>query len=303
MREGDRDIAFITGHEERSPVRASNDDWQLIAQRLASIGLVSREVSLVSEPYLDSDIDLVVIADPTRPYFPGEIASITDYLARGGNLLWLSEISSDNDTGPALQAISDNLGVDILPGTVIDTASQALAAGSPDFVLLDRFPAHPITSNLTSPVLLPQAAALAVTPLAGQTELPLLQTPESSWTESGALSGAIAFDENTKEVAGPLLLGITIERDRPDGRQRFAVIADADFAASQFVGNGANQSFAESLVLWLTGDGDALEFVTQRAPDSELMLDNRSIIVLTVALLAIIPMLFILIAIIVRWRR
>ena len=49
-REDERDIVFITGHDERSPVRSSNDDWNRIAAELANIGLVSREVSLVSEP-------------------------------------------------------------------------------------------------------------------------------------------------------------------------------------------------------------------------------------------------------------
>lgn len=301
--DGNRDIVFISGHDERSPLRDTNDDWSTMAQRLASVGLVSRELSLVSQPYLDDSIDLLVIAAPKRPYFPGEIASINDYISRGGNLLWLSEIPSDSPSGPNLQLIADNLGITTLPGTVIDTASQALDTATPDFVLLDRFPTHPVTSVLRNPVLLPQARAIAVTPLAGQTTLPLLQTPDSSWTETGELSGAITFDSNTNEVAGPLLLGITIERALGEGQQRFAVIGDADLGASQFVGNGANQAFLETLFLWLTGDADALEFVTQRAPDSELSLNNTAIIGLSVLYLAGIPTLLLLIAVIIRWRR
>ncbi|MBX2885141.1 MAG: GldG family protein [Granulosicoccus sp.] len=303
MREGERQLAFIVGHNERSPSRMTNHDWQAISQRLASIGLISREVSLVSEPYLGDDIDLLVIADPRRPYFPGEIVSINNYIARGGNLLWLGEIASDSRTGPGLTPVSDNLGIDFLPGTVIDTASQGLAAGSADFVLLDRFPVHPVTQHLTGPVLLPQASAIAVTPLAGQTELPLLRTPDSSWTETGELSGEIRFDENTDEIAGPLMLGVTIERQLPGGNQRFAVIGDADFAASQFVENGANQAFIESLILWLTGDADALQFVTRSAPDGQLMLSDRARIFLFLACLCVLPILFISIAFAVRWVR
>lgn len=302
-REGERDIVFITGHDERSPIRPDNDGWSRMAANLAAIGLVSREVSLVSEPRLGEELDLVVLAAPRRPYFPGEIASINDYLNRGGNLLWLSEVANDAPTGPGLQLLADNLGVDTLPGRVIDTASQSLNAQTPDFVLLDRFPVHPVTARLTSPVLLPQASALAVTPLAGQETLPLLQTPATSWTESGALSGAIAFDENTTEVAGPLLLGVTIERPLPEGTQRIAVLGDADFGASQFLDNGANRAFAESLILWLSGDTDDLEFVTRKAPDSELTLDNRSVVVLSAAYLAGLPALLLLGAGIVRWRR
>ena len=100
-----------------------------------------------------------------------------------------------------------------------------------------------------------------------------------------------------------MLLGVTIERTLAQGTQRFAVIGDADFAASQFVGNGANQSFTETLALWLTGDADAMAFVTQRAPDSELALSNRSIVVVSVAYLVAIPLLLLMVAGLVRWRR
>lgn len=302
-REQDRLIAFLTGHDERSPTQTSNQDWSTAANRLNAIGLVSRELSLVSEPHIDASIDLVVIAAPRRAYFPGEVASLNSYLNAGGNLLWLSEGSSNTDSGPGLQLLADNLGVDTLPGVVIDTNSQTLAADSPDFVMLDRFPSHPVTRTLSSPLVLPQASALAVTPLAGQTTLPLLQTPQSSWTEAGVLSGAISFDDNTNEVAGPLLLGVTIERQTLTGTQRIAVIGDADFGASQFIDNGGNQYFIEALMLWLTGEFDALEFATQPAKDSTLVLTNNAIVILSATYLAGLPAILLLIAGLVRWRR
>jgi len=302
-RQQDRKISFITGHEERSPTNLANHDWKTVTDRLSAIGLVSREHSLVSEPTIDPEIDLVVIAAPRRPYFPGEIASLNNYLNQGGNLLWLIEPGSDIIAKNNLTYLADYLGVESIPGTVIDTASQGLASDSVDFVVLNRFPVHPVTAILNSPVLLPQVAALAVTPLAGQTALPLLQTEESSWTETGAMAGAIAFDENSSEVAGPLLLGVSIERRLAQGNQRFAILGDADFAASQFIDNGANQAFTEALFLWLTGDGETLAFITQPAPDATLQLDNRSIIVLSGLYLAAIPILFFVLAILVRWIR
>lgn len=302
-REGSRRIVFIQGHEERSTLLETNDGWLLMAERLSNIGLIVSEQSLVSEPSISDDVDLLVIAAPEHPYFPGELASINDYMQRGGNVLWLSEGARTGAAQESLSLLSDSFGVDILPGVVIDTASQTLGTDTPDFVLLDRFPEHQVNRNLASPVLLPQASALAVTPLAGQVVLPLLQTPQSSWTETGALSGEIQFDENSDEVAGPLLLGVTIERTLAAGTQRFAVIGDADFASTQFLGNGANQAFMESLALWLTGDAKELGFITQRAPDSELNLSNRSIIALSSVYLIVLPSLLLLMAGSVWWRR
>lgn len=300
-RDQDKKIAFITGHDERSPAGISNFDWSTTAGRLAAIGLVSQEHSLVSDPVLSQDIDLVVIAAPRRPFFPGEIASLNTYLSQGGNLLWLSEFN-ESSTGPNLKFLADYLGVDTLPGKVIDKASQDVLTDSPAFVLLTRFPNHPINTLLNNPLLLPQASALAVTPLAGQTTLPLLQTPEASWTELGELSGAIAFDQTSAEIVGPLLLGVSIEREMPEGNQRIVVIGDADFASSQFVDNGDNQVFTEALMLWLTGESDSLEFITRSAPDTALVLNNRSIIALSIVYLAGIPLLLFIIAIVVRVR-
>ena len=221
----------------------------------------------------------------------------------GGNLLWLSETPTGADTGPGLDALALELGVETLPGRVIDTASQALDADTPDFVLLASFPEHPVTRALVSPVLLPQARALAAVPLAGQTLRPLLVTPESSWTESGPLEGAVGFDADTDEVAGPLTLALTIEREIGGAAQRIAVVGDADFGASRFLGNGANAAFAESLLTWLAGDDAALDFVSRPAPDAELALGDTSRIALGALWLAGVPLTLLIVALGTRLRR
>ncbi len=296
-------IAFITGHDERSALLATNNDWGLVTEAMASIGIEVVEHSLVSDPRLPDNYDLVVIADPRRAYFPGEIASIHEWLQRGGNLLWLQEADTHAEDGAGLQRFADELGIQSLPGRVIDAASQQLVQGSPTFVVLDRFIPHPTTRQLTNPVLLPQAQAFAVTPLAGQDTAVLLQTPEASWTEIGEIEGELQFDEDNGEVAGPLILGVAIERQIEDIDQRIVVIGDADFGASAYLGNGANLAFIESLYLWLSGDAAALEFVTTPAIDAELQLTSTDVIALTSAFLVIVPLTLLSAAGFVAWRR
>jgi len=302
-REGERKLAYIIGHEERSAIEPASGNWTTLSSRLNSIGLNSEELSLVTHPRIGDDVDVLVIADPRRPYFPGEIAGLLEYINLGGSLLWVTETDLNRKTGSGLSALGLELGIDLLPGTIIDTASQAANDGAVSFVILNSFSQHPVTQGLTSPVLLPQAKALAVTPLAGQTLLPLLQTPESSWTETGALQGAIQFDDGGDERQGPLVVGVTIEREINGKQQRIAVLGDADFASDQFIGNGANLGFAESLMLWLSGESDALAFVTMPAPDASLVLSQRSIIVLSLGLLLVLPAALFLIAGITAWRR
>ena len=302
-RAGERKLAFITGHEERSAIDSGASDWAALSTRLRSIGLNSEALSLVTHPRIGDDVDVLVIADPRRPYFPGEIASLLEYINQGGSLLWLTEIGSNKQTGSGLAALGLELGIEPMPGIIIDTASQAANAGSADFVILNSFSQHPVTQGLTSPVLLPQAKALAVTALAGQTLLPLLQTPEASWTETGALEGAVQFDSGSDEHKGPLVVGVTIERETKGRQQRIAVIGDADFASDQFIGNGANMGFSESLMLWLSGESEALSFVTMPAPDASLTLSRQSIVVISISLLFVLPLFLFIIAGITTWRR
>lgn len=301
--EGSHNIAFITGHNERSPLLSTNSDWGLATDAMSRIGINVVEHSLVTDPRLPDSYDLIVLADPRRPYFPGEIASINEWLQRGGNLLWLQETDTHAETGPGLTRFADELGIQSLPGRVIDAASQQLVQGSPTFVVLDRFVPHPTTRQLTNPVLLPEAQAFAVTPLAGQNTAVLLKTPDASWTELGDIEGEIQFDENSAEVVGPLILGVAIERRINDIDQRIVVIGDADFGASAYLGNGANLAFIESLYLWLSGDAAALEFVTKPAVDAELQLSSTDIIGLTSAFLVIVPLALLSVAGIAAWRR
>lgn len=316
-REGTKRLAFVTGHRERSPSASTNHDWLLIAERLAAIGFESSELSFVTTPVVPENIDVLVVAAPLDPWFPGEIASLVEHVRRGGNMLWLLETSTPAEidagatgapalgaaTGPGLDLLATELGVQTLPGTVIDTASQTLNLETPDFVVLSAFPDHPVTASLRSALLLPQVRALNVTPLAGQTTLPLLVSPESSWTETGVLQGEVRFDENSSEIAGPLILGATIERSRAGGgNQRIAVMGDADFGASAYLGNGSNAAFLESLFVWLGGDDEALAFVTAPAPDAELVMNPRSIAVLTIMCLFGLPILLLLIGLGVRIR-
>ncbi len=319
-RDGERSIAFVTGHGERLPSGTGNDDWGLAGERLAALGLVPRELSFVTEPRVPADVDVLVVAAPTESWFPGEVAGLVEHVRAGGNLLWLIEtpVAEPGDveapalaaavTRPAhdgLDALATELGVATLPGRVIDAASQGMVGDAADFVVLSALPRHPVNAALASPVLLPQARALAVTPLAGQDTLALLATPQASWTETGELEGAVGFDEDTAEVAGPLVLGATIERDRgPNAApQRIAVIGDADFGASRYLGNGANAALVEGLLTWLAGDDEALAFVTAPAPDAELVLGTRGIVTLSAVWLAGVPLTLLLVALGVASRR
>lgn len=291
-----RRLGFISGHDERNPELQTNEDFFYLAQQLEQSGLEPLRLSLVTVPRIPDNIDTLVIAAPRLRYFPGEVASVLDYIGRGGNLLWL--IEGGNLAG--LQALALELGIALHAGTVIDLSSQAYGADSPAFTIIDRFPTHPVNSGLDNAVLLPVSAALNLTPLAGQITLPLLQTSEQSWTETGTLEGAIKFDDQTGEQQGPLTLAASIEREKNGRNQRIVVIADADLFASTWIGNGANRTYADRVFNWLAGDDELIEFDTVAAHDQLQQLSTRQILILGGGFLVALPLLLLLIALL-RW--
>jgi len=291
-------LAFISGHEERSPEKQTNDDYFYLGQHLKQSGLEALRLSLASVPRIPDNVDVAVIAAPARPYFPGEVASMLDFVNRGGNLLWFI----DGDDLSGLDALALELGIALHPGIVIDISSQAFGADSPAFTILDQFPNHPVNNGLDSAVLLPISRALDVTPLAGQVTLPLLQTGDQSWTETSPIEGAIKFDENTDEQQGPLTLAVSFEREKNDRTQRMAVVADADLFASTWIGNGANKEYATRLFNWLANDDHLIQFATPEAPDKVLALSPRQTLLLGAGFLLALPALLLLIAAL-RWYR
>lgn len=288
-----RTVRFVTGHKERSPSTATNSAYSDITSRLSSIGFNFETISLVSEPSIPQHTDLVVVAAPTEKYFPGEVASLLNYISSGGNLLWLQEPSNTN-TG--LRALEIELGVSPLAGVIVDANAQLFNIDSPTFAVIDQYLPHPINSGFSSITLFPEATGLDILPMQDSSLRPLLQTSKSSWTETGPIEGEVEFNANTKEVAGPINLGITIERNRGSRKQRIAVIGDADFMANTWLGNGGNQAFAERLFNWLGSDDNMLQFTSNMAPDKQIQLSNNSLIFLAVTFLIAIPLIMFLLA-------
>lgn len=300
-RSANRRVAFVTGHDERTTERQTNSDFSELASRLTEVGLNTSEISLVTNPTIPEDVDLLVIAAPSKRYFPGEVATLLNYISAGGNLLWL--IDEEHDVG--LKALSADLGIDPLPGVLLDASSSSYGADNPTFAVIDHsnLPDHIVNRTLGNPLLLPAATALNVTPLAGQSIQPLFFSSEQSWTESGPVAGAVRFDENSTEQRGPLLLAVALQRQTQSGaEQRMAVIGDADWLASQWIGNGANLEYAERLFNWLAADEAQLEFATALPDDAIINPASRTILMMGGGFLFGLPILFLTIAALL-WRR
>ena len=292
LRQGERWLVFLEGHGERNPYSEANHDFSLLATQLASKGYTIETLNLTQTASIPQNTDVLVLASPKVPMLPGEIDILGDYVEGGGNLLWLADPEQASD---GLERFAERLAIEFLPGIIVDPNSQLMGLDRVDFALVADYPRHPVTINLASLSLFPQAQAIDYYGEDEWLRQIVLQSDSRSWNETGQLRGEIFNGDNDDEIQGPLDIALTLSRDRETdsgevSTQRIAVVGDADFLANQYLGNGSNLEIGVNLVNWLSHDDALISISPRPAPDTRLELSARQQIAIAVFFLVLLPL-------------
>jgi ABC-type uncharacterized transport system involved in gliding motility auxiliary subunit len=304
----ERIVAFLEGEGERQPLGKANADLGQFVAALADRGLRAVPLPLANAGKVPENADLVVIADPQVAVPDTVVAELVDYVARGGNLLWLAE----PDAKSGLHALATALSIRVLPGTIVDGNGQAFGLGDPSFVAVDHYPDHAITHDFALATLFPQPAALAQLADARWDIRSILRSSAKSWNETGHIPKAgedtanVRQDADVGEIPGPLDLGFALSRisPRPDRHeQRIVVVGDGDFLSNSFLGNVGNREFGQRVFDWLLGDDAQIAIADRSAPDRELALSQGALTWLAATFLVVVPVLLAAAGGLIGWRR
>ena len=252
-------IGALGGHGEASLTGRANFDLGDFGRLLEQRGYRIINLDLAGGGQLPENLDLLVVAAPRSDLAPGELALLQNHLAHGGRLLWLAE-------KPLPEALRRQLGIEFLPGVVVDAAAATLGIDTPTVAVARPAGDHPLTRHLDGPVLMPGARALEAALDGPWLATPLLRSSPRSWNETGALTGVIQRDPGKGEKQGPLTLAWLLER----GQARVVVSGDADFLSNAFLGNGANQTLGLALIRWLSGQERLAAVPPARPADQQL---------------------------------
>ena len=307
-RQQEREVIYLSGHGERDLQGQANHDLGAFGKQLEQKGIRLHSLKLAEIPAIPEDTSLLVIADPRTRLLTGEIQLINRYVQAGGNLLWLAEPGSIAGLDP----LAETLGVEFLPGTIVDASTQLFGIDNPAFAMILDYPIHPVTRDLGSLTLFPQATALEVeAPEPWQAE-PILTTLDRAWTEIGPITGTIRFDEDSDERMGPLDIGFAFTRpvnrkDNTDedatGEQRVVVIGDSDFLSNAYLGNGGNVELGLNLFNWLNHDDSFITITARTASDVNLELGKVAQILIGFGFLFGLPLLLLGAGVGIWWRR
>lgn len=292
LRQGERWLVFLEGHGERSPYREANHDFSLFASKLASKGYRIENLNLTQTSSIPQNTNVLVLASPKVPLLPGEIDILRAYIERGGNLLWLADPEQAID---GLDMLSDQLTIEFLPGIIVDPNSQLMGLDRPDFALVGEYPRHPVTQNLGSLALFPQAQALEFHGEDIWQQQIFLRSDERSWNETGELRGEIFNGDHEDENQGPLDIGFSLARSHQNDSgelfdQRVAIIGDADFISNRYLGNGSNLEIGVNLINWLSHDDQLIAISPRPAPDTRLELSPQNQVFIALLFLLLMPL-------------
>lgn len=280
---GERWVVFLEGHGEPG----INDNEQFgyagYAQALRDKGLKLRSLNLATDPQIPDNTAVLVLAAPAKPLLAGEAKIVTEYVANGGNLLWLV----DPETAPGLDELAKLLELNWLKGTGILLESAAL--GLPPYVYITTtYPPNPVTKDFRENALFPLVRGLSIktgpatASESGWNAQPLLTSSDQAWLETGNLEGNIELNENQGDTAGPLTIGATFTRQAKvtvDGKeetrpQRVAVIGDSDFLTNGYIGQLGNGLLGLNLAQWLASRDAQLNIDVPKAPDHSLVIPS-----------------------------
>jgi len=267
-RNADRFIVFLEGHGERSPRGRANHDLSDWTAQLESRGINTQTINLGVTQLIPDNASALVIASPQVDLLPGESSIISEYLSKGGNLLWLSDPGETHGLG----ALAEQLGIEFHPGMVVDPTTQRLGLNDPRITIIAEYGTQAVTNNFSNLTLFPQASAIELIEGSEWQADPFLITAPDSWSETGELQGELALDAG-EDIPGPLNIGVILTRNSAAEtplEQRVIVIGDGDFLSNQYLGNAGNQELGLNLANWLSRDDAFINIPAKTSTDLSL---------------------------------
>ncbi|VAW69326.1 hypothetical protein MNBD_GAMMA09-1655 [hydrothermal vent metagenome] len=291
-------LLFVAQHGERNINDTSASGYWQLSSQLTTKGFETHSINLLQQPLTPGN-SVLILSTVKQPLLASEQKKIIQYINEGGNLLWLQDPAPDD----SLQAIADALSIEFIKGVVVDNnqeISRMLKLSHPAIIPILEYRRHPITEEMQYFTLFTSTTAIQ-----DKTDIKdpvntkwintdLLITSDSSWSETGDILMAIAFNTG-KDTLGPLSIGRAQQRQIKStsgmSAQRIVIIGDSDFLANNQLGQGANLDFILKTFNWLAEDDKLITIAAKNAPDLQLKLSATTASITGLVFLVLLPLL------------
>jgi len=295
-------IGVVTGHNERSITDKGDDSYKQLFNTYYENSLVEKGFDVTSlnlnQP-VPGNINILVIADPTKAYTANELGYLHQFIAGGGNLL----VTGTNQS--VLNPIVDQLGVQFMDGKLVQQGQN----GSPDQIAAGFTPASKKYSDefstfldLKKTVMMQGAGALGYKNNGVFQVDPLLVTDaKTTWNKQGDFkldTGKLNYDPKAGDTCGALPVVLALSRKLVNNKeQRIAIVDNADFITDKtlmrYRDDGTNFGFAVQLFKWFSYGEYPVE-ITRPQVINKVLINFNQLRVIKVLLVGLLPGLMML---------
>lgn len=262
------------------------------------------DLSLLTASEVPEDADGLLIYAPQTDLSVKELTALRDYLAEGGRMYLISQPTEEPLTN--LEALMADYGVSAVDGIVVEGDSNYYAWGVP-YDLLPDLNSHAITDALISGgyyVRVPVAQGLEIgeTP-EGVTVTALLTTSDSAFSKLAGYA-LTTYDRESGDVDGPFTMSVAVE-DSASGAGIVWVTSGylADSQTNSEVAGGNLDFFLNGLNWLCQGEESGLTIHAKSMDYSYLTMDGGTASLLTLLVVAVIPVAYLTVGILIRKRR
>jgi ABC-type uncharacterized transport system involved in gliding motility auxiliary subunit len=237
---------FTVKHGEHNIFGYRDDGMSEARRYLERDNIVAQPLELVGMSDITAtNIDVLVIAGPTRPFLQPEVNLVRRYLNQGGRALIMLDPEIETGLEPLLEEYNLVVGNDI----VVDPARQ-LPSGSPLQLIVGLYQNHPVTKALRTFTLFFLARSVTVKDPANDVNkaVGLALTSRDGWGETDTDTESFKFDRG-KDLAGEVSIAAAVDNERSG--MRIVAVGDSDFATNREISGGANRDFFLNSVNWL----------------------------------------------------
>jgi ABC-type uncharacterized transport system len=304
-------VETLRGHETPGAgdvLEAAPEQLDRLQLALTEIGYELRGIVTASANAIPPDCSVVADIGPRTAFAAGETDLLVKYLAGGGRLLLL--LDPIFPVGADLQKrLLGVVGLTAEPAIVIDPLNHFRT--DPDKVAVPYYPPHQITERLALTVF-PQARPLGLTPPPDGVRATLLAASSQDSYRRPATAGgsALASAEQAPpdvEDRGAQALAVAVEGVWPgatsDKHFRLVLAGTSKFATNEYFPYVSNGELSISMLRWLADDEVTPGVKPQTYQLPEIVLTNRQMRDVFIALEVLLPLSTMLCGVLVWWRR
>lgn len=296
-------VGFITGHDERSIDKQGDRDYSGLTSRkdirmsLVNQGFDVEEIDLASNT-IAADLSIVVLADPLRPLTDMEQDKISDYLTRGGNMIFCGEPGRQQMLNPLLK----QLGIQLKEGMLVrgtkdfspDLLMSEFTPGSvkidPMFSQLVQYKAPVVTENTTG-IDMKDSGAFEI--------FPILNSPEGSWNTLRPVNVSLSdfvFDADQGDQMGRFPVMVALTRRINGKEQKIIVSGDSDFMSNSAGRRPriANFPLVTGMFRWFTDGKFPVNVERPVGDDNQILVSKAQLYSYKIILVWILPFLIFL---------